>query len=96
MGRIFVDLQSSSFVRELQDFGIQVDVHGPLGRCPPSIWDGACTNPTRGYYDGIILAIAHDQFSTMGIITMRGFGKADHVLYDLKNVLDAQESDLRL
>ena len=45
---------------------------------------------------GIVLAVAHDQFKAIGGKAMRGFGKADHVIYDLKNVLDSQESDLRL
>lgn len=37
-----------------------------------------------------------DQFKVMGADAMRGFGKAYHVLADLKNVLGTQESDLRL
>lgn len=86
-------------VRELQDYGIQVDTHDP--------WTDAdevrheygldlVMAPQDGSYDGIVLAVAHDQFKAMGADAMRSFGKPDHVLYDLKNVLDAQQSDLRL
>ncbi|MGV0908808.1 Vi polysaccharide biosynthesis UDP-N-acetylglucosamine C-6 dehydrogenase TviB [Martelella sp. FOR1707] len=86
-------------VRELQDYGIEVDTHDP--------WTDAdevrheygldlVMTPQECSYDGIVLAVAHDQFKAMGADAMRGFGKPDHVLYDLKNVLDAQQSDLRL
>ena len=47
-------------------------------------------------YDGIVLAVANDRFKAIGASTMRRFGRADHVLYDLKNILSVQESDLRL
>ncbi|KCB26266.1 hypothetical protein L544_3538, partial [Bordetella hinzii OH87 BAL007II] len=36
------------------------------------------------------------QFVEMGAAAIRKLGKPDHVLYDLKYVLTAEESDLRL
>lgn len=86
-------------VRELQDYGIQVDVHDPWTNADEARHEyglNLVQTPQDGGYDGIVLAVAHDQFKVMGADVMRGFGKADHVLYDLKNVLDTQESDLRL
>jgi UDP-N-acetyl-D-galactosamine dehydrogenase len=52
--------------------------------------------PKSAEYDGIILAVAHEQFKQMGAEEIRKFGKAEHVLYDLKYVLTQQESDIRL
>lgn len=86
-------------VRELQDYGIQVDVHDPWTNADEARHEyelALVETPQDGGYDGIVLAVAHDQFKALGANAMRGFGKADHVLYDLKNVLDTQESDLRL
>jgi UDP-N-acetyl-D-galactosamine dehydrogenase len=86
-------------VRELQDYGIQVDVHDPWTNADEARHEyelDLVETPQDGGYDGIVLAVAHDQFKALGANAMRGFGKADHVLYDLKNVLDTQESDLRL
>ncbi len=86
-------------VRELQDYGIQVDVHDPWTNADEARHEyglDLVQTPQDGGYDGIVLAVAHDQFKAMGADVMRGFGKADHVLYDLKNVLDTQKSDLRL
>lgn len=86
-------------VRELQDYGIHVDVHDPWTNADEARHEyglDLVQAPQDGGYDGIVLAVAHDQFKALGANAMRGFGKADHVLYDLKNVLDTQESDLRL
>jgi UDP-N-acetyl-D-galactosamine dehydrogenase len=86
-------------VRELKDYGIQVDVHDPWTNADEARHEyglNLVQTPQDGVYDGVVLAVAHDQFKAMGADVMRGFGKVDHVLYDLKNVLDTQESDLRL
>jgi UDP-N-acetyl-D-galactosamine dehydrogenase len=86
-------------VNELKDYSVQVDVFDPwvdaeavrqeYGITPVS-W------PQQQAYDGIILAVAHQQFRTMGATAIRGFGKAEHVIFDLKYLLDREESDLRL
>ncbi len=46
--------------------------------------------------DAIILAVSHQQFVDMGAAAIRKLGKPEHVLYDLKYVLTAEETDLRL
>lgn len=86
-------------VRELQEYGVSVDVHDPWTSADEAHHEyglDLVKVPQDGGYDGIVLAVAHQQFKAMGATAMRGFGKADHVLYDLKNVLDVTESDLRL
>jgi UDP-N-acetyl-D-galactosamine dehydrogenase len=40
--------------------------------------------------------VAHHQFKSMGAQTIRALGKPEHVLYDLKYLLEANESDVRL
>lgn len=50
----------------------------------------------QGNYDAVIIAVAHKQFKKMGAAIIRALGKPTSVLYDLKYVLSAQESDLRL
>jgi UDP-N-acetyl-D-galactosamine dehydrogenase len=86
-------------VAELAQYGVDVECYDP--------WvDSALVKSTYGIdiidapslnrYDGIILAVAHDQFKTIGATKIREFGKAAHILYDLKYVLSADEVDLRL
>ena len=47
-------------------------------------------------YDGIILAVAHQQLKELGIEKIRSLGKPTQILYDLKYIFTADQSDLRL
>ena len=47
-------------------------------------------------YDAIVIAVAHDQFKQMSVNDFEKLGKAQHVLYDLKYILDQEYSDIRL
>jgi UDP-N-acetyl-D-galactosamine dehydrogenase len=49
-----------------------------------------------GEYDAIILAVSHQQFKDMSASAIRALGKPGAIIYDLKYVLRADESDLRL
>ncbi|WP_323016918.1 Vi polysaccharide biosynthesis UDP-N-acetylglucosamine C-6 dehydrogenase TviB [Castellaniella sp.] len=86
-------------VRELGEYNIDVDVYDPWVEPAEAQHEYGITpvsKPTPGAYDGIILAVAHEQFAAMGAAALRALGKPEHILYDLKYVLDAAESDLRL
>ena len=86
-------------IRELKDYEIQVDVYDPWTNGDQAQHEfglDLVSTPLNNTYDGIILAVAHDEFKEMGAKAIRKFGKVNHVLYDLKNVFDFQESDLRL
>ena len=49
-----------------------------------------------GNYDAILLTVPHKQFFNMGIEKIKGLGKRNHVLYDLKFMFDKTQSDIRL
>lgn len=86
-------------IRELGEYGIAVDVHDPWVDATDAQTEYGleiCENPVDGRYDGIVLAVAHDQFRQMGIASLRGFGKPGHVFFDLKYLFAETESDLRL
>jgi len=86
-------------VAELRDYGVQVDVHDPWVDQAEAQAEHALalvTELTPGLYDGIILAVAHDVFVGMGAEALHRLGRERHVLYDLKHILPASESDLRL
>lgn len=86
-------------VRELQDYGVDVDVHDPLADADEALAEyGLELVPTlpQGAYDGVVLAVAHDEFLTGGAAQLRIYGKENHVLYDLKHLFPATESELRL
>lgn len=86
-------------VKELQEYNIQVDVHDPWVSVQEAQHEYAITpvqTPQPAAYDAVILAVAHQQFKDMGVENIRALGKAEHVLYDLKYLLSAKASDLRL
>jgi len=86
-------------VRELADYNIQVDVYDPWVDPAEAQREYGITpvdKPEPGTYDGIIVAVAHKQFTDMGAKAIRALGKDQHVLYDLKYIMSADESDLRL
>jgi UDP-N-acetyl-D-galactosamine dehydrogenase len=86
-------------VRELTEYNIQVDVYDPWISPSEAEHEYNITpvsEPAINAYDGVILAVGHKQFVQLGAANIRKFGKAEHVLYDLKYLLTAEESDLRL
>ena len=86
-------------VAELQDYKCQVDVYDPWASVEEAKFEydiSPIATPETGVYDAIILAVAHHQFIDMGASAIRALGKPSAVLYDLKYVLPANESDLRL
>ena len=52
--------------------------------------------PESGTYDAIVIAVAHEQFKKMSAEDFRQLSRAEHVLFDLKYVLDESEVDIRL
>lgn len=86
-------------VQELVHYHAQVDVHDPWVDVDEARQEYGITpveQPVRGHYDAIILAVAHDQFVSMGSEAIRQLGKPEHVLYDIKSVLPKESVDARL
>lgn len=86
-------------IDELRDFGVDVDVFDPwvsTKEAKDEYGINLVSAPENGHYDGIILAVAHDEFVALGSEGIRQFGKPGHVIYDLKYILPKGASDLRL
>jgi UDP-N-acetyl-D-galactosamine dehydrogenase len=86
-------------VRELAEYDVKADVYDPWVSSEEAQHEYGIVpvqQPAEGVYDAVILAVAHREFKAMGAPAIRALGKADHVLFDLKYILTAQESDLRL
>ncbi|WP_022964929.1 Vi polysaccharide biosynthesis UDP-N-acetylglucosamine C-6 dehydrogenase TviB [Denitrificimonas caeni] len=86
-------------VTELKDYGVQADVFDPWVAVEEAQREYAITPISQleaATYDAIILAVGHQQFKEMGAAEIRALGKSEHILYDLKYLLPAEESDLRL
>ncbi|WP_201563600.1 Vi polysaccharide biosynthesis UDP-N-acetylglucosamine C-6 dehydrogenase TviB [Psychrobacter sp. CMS30] len=86
-------------VHELQKYNVEIDVHDPWINANEANREYSITpiaQPVLNQYDGIILAVAHEQFIKMGIEKIRALGKDNHVLYDLKYLFTKEDTDIRL
>ena len=86
-------------IRELREYNVVVDVHDPwidAAEARREYGLEPIIQPQAGQYDGILLAVAHQQFKAMDEAALRALGKPAHVLYDLKYILPKSASDLRL
>ncbi len=86
-------------IRELEDLGARVDVHDPWVDADEAKREYGVTMVAQleaGQYDAIILAVGHRQFRDLGVDAIRRLGRTEHVLYDVKYVLPASETDGRL
>ena len=86
-------------VQELKEFGVQPDVYDPWVSVAEAQHEYGITPITKlpkGHYDAVIIAVSHDQFKRLGATGIRELMQANGVIYDLKYVLSAEETDLRL
>ena len=86
-------------IDEFQSYNCNVDVYDPwVDKAEASNEYGIMpvASPVHGKYDAIILAVAHNQFKKMGSDRIKQLGRQNHVLYDIKYLLPANEVDGRL
>jgi len=83
-------------IRELQQFNINVDVFDPYANEHEVLAEygiGLCKRINKTY-DGIILAVAHNEFLELEINDLKSTDSS--VLYDIKSFLDRRQVDGRL
>ena len=83
-------------IRELREAGATVDVHDPwvdIALAHAEYGLDMVPQPQAGYYDAIVLAVAHQRFRDLGATGIRALGRKGAVIYDLKRVLPAGAAD---
>ena len=83
-------------VRELETYGIQVDIHDPWANEQEVQHEYGVQSSktiTEGSYEAVILAVAHKEFMSMEMMDLI---QKSGVIYDVKGVLNALEIDSRL
>ncbi|MDX1516088.1 MAG: nucleotide sugar dehydrogenase [Woeseiaceae bacterium] len=86
-------------VAELSSYGARIDIYDPWVNpleAKEQYGLSLIDNPATNAYDAIVIAVAHREFKAMGAETIRAFGKKVSVVYDVKYVLPASDSDDRL
>jgi UDP-N-acetyl-D-galactosamine dehydrogenase len=86
--------------REFQEYGASVEIHDPWADRDEARHEfGAdllVDTPAAGHYDAIVIAVAHDQFRSLGIDGLRRFGQPGAVVYDIKGIFPMDAVDARL
>jgi len=86
-------------VKEFEEFNCNVDVYDPWVDKDQSVHEYGIKpidQLIEDKYDAILLVVAHDEFKALSVEQIKAFGKDNHVLYDVKYLLDTNESDGRL
>ncbi|MBD1109347.1 Vi polysaccharide biosynthesis UDP-N-acetylglucosamine C-6 dehydrogenase TviB [Pelagibacterales bacterium SAG-MED50] len=52
--------------------------------------------PNQNIYDAILIGVAHNEFKTLGLQSIKNLCKKTHVIYDLKNLFNSNQVDLKL
>ena len=84
---------------ELTEFDINVDVYDPWVNPEEAKKEydvDLISVPKISYYDAVIFAVAHDEFKALSKAEIKALMKNEHVIYDLKYMLDAELADIRL
>jgi len=86
-------------VAELDNYHANVDVYDPWVDPEEALREYGIKpidSPKNNHYDAVILAVAHEQFLSLGPEAIRNFGTQDSVLYDIKSILPKDSVDARL
>jgi UDP-N-acetyl-D-galactosamine dehydrogenase len=86
-------------VAELKTYGVNIDVYDPWVDAEETKAEYGISPidyPVNGQYDAVILAVAHDEFKKMPIAEIRALGKEQSIIYDLKYLFPANQTDARL
>ena len=86
-------------IESFERFNCTVDVYDPWverSELTQKIDVNMVEKPERGKYEAIVICVAHKEFQALSSQEIRSYGAKNHVLYDVKHLLDISESDGRL
>lgn len=86
-------------IKELQSFHANVDVYDPWAKdseVKAEYGLDLINKPSQNHYDAVILCVAHDEIKAMSTEHITALCKTNHVIYDVKYVLDKEQVDDRL
>lgn len=84
---------------ELADYDINAHVYDPWVNPEEAMHEYGVElieQPKKNTYDAVIFAVAHNEFKVMSTSEIKSLMKSEHIIYDLKYMVDQEVSDLRL
>jgi len=86
-------------VDELRSYNANIDIYDPWVDADEAFKEYGLRTITElksGHYDAVVIAVAHEQFQSMGVDGIKALAKGNHVLYDIKYLLPSDSVDGRL
>jgi UDP-N-acetyl-D-galactosamine dehydrogenase len=86
-------------ITELETYGCQLSLNDPFLTAkdlPTTLQEKFVARPKAGYYDTIILAVAHQDYIELGVSKLRSFGIQGHLFFDLQAIFPKETTDGRL
>jgi UDP-N-acetyl-D-galactosamine dehydrogenase len=92
------DIRNSRVIdvyQELREFGVEVDVYDPWASKHEvkEEYDIALLDSLTERYDGILLAVSHDEYKTLNL---ENFKNTNAVIFDIKGIYEKNSVDARL
>lgn len=84
---------------EFTNYHVNLDIYDPWAESDEVEQEYGLTlidKPDPGKYDAIIAAVAHDEFKNWSSEQLKGLGKQNCVIFDLKYIFDKKDVDIRL
>jgi UDP-N-acetyl-D-galactosamine dehydrogenase len=86
--------------QRFREYRAQVDIHDPwvdpeTAKREYGV-DVITSEPAADRYDAVVLAVAHDQYRTLGAEGARRYGRGNALLYDIKSLYPREAVDARL
>ena len=85
-------------VTRLKDYNARIEIWDPWiteEECVRGFGADWAGEAPSGYYDGVIVAVAHSQFRELGVEGVRALCKNNSVIYDVKGIYPADATDGR-
>lgn len=89
----------SSVIKILQQMKCNIDLYDPLAdrKEIKQLYNSyPLQKLKKNIYDGVIVAVAHNHFKTMGSQAIKKLCKKNHIIYDLKYLFQKDEINIRL
>ena len=86
-------------IDKLKEYNCDVDCHDPIvdnDQVKREYGIELVDSLENETYDAIVLAVSHDKFKRMKAEDIRKLGRKNHIIYDIKYLLDASQVDGRL
>ena len=86
-------------IEELKSYSVKIDVYDPWVDAKAAQEECGLSPISRlnkDFYDGVLVAVAHNEFTELNIDSIRAFGKKKCAVFDLKGIWLEGESDIRL